>query len=269
MLGEERNYESPSPIILPGPRERTQEEPDSPSGFTRMEILLTAIIALATIAQAVMAYHQWRTAAAGLDAAKRQTEASQEAVRIARQALASGDEGFTKTLEQARRQADAAQQTAKSADATYRRAEQSFRLQQRPWLVVYRARMQPPTPNKPFELYWVLENSGLSPALGVEVRSRVLMGRVPKTEDFDRTPSGPVFVLLPRISFEHTPKVLPMSAEQVRIFQEGAIVYLFGKISYKDMFGEPHRTQFCTEFRWDRETSKIDQRLCERFNEAT
>ena len=129
------------------------------------------------------------------------------------------------------------------------------RLAQRAWVGLHKGLHEPVEQNRALECYLSFTNVGQTPAMNVTGRYTVL----PEKKGFDiesyvrkhagasstdipsRGPiiPGQVFVILAN----SREKVSQEEASQIN--SRNRIVYIFGEITYKDIFGERHESKYC------------------------
>lgn len=117
-----------------------------------------------------------------------------------------------------------------------------------------------------------LHNYGRSPAMSVELR---LGSHITKSSDkfiatYGKRPATSSKSAIWPGAFGTTgpafPSVTPLTEEQVTLIKSGElIIYYYGEVSYKDIFGKRHVTTFCT-YLSSRHGGMSD---CHSYNEAT
>lgn len=184
--------------------------------------------------------------------------AVRQQIGLTKQQAADSAEDTAKSLEQATRAADAASQGAdaaiKAADAAERSVaalRESTRLDQRAWvgmMDIMAAEIQGDRATFKVRVF----NSGRSPALRVEhtFTVAVVPGNVRfRPTDQHATPGPPPHVLQPGDSFfgPVTSSTKFDSALLTAIKEQRVVVYVFGRIEYRDIFRELHVTRFCAQ----------------------
>ena len=145
---------------------------------------------------------------------------------------------------QASRSAEAAKQSAKAA-------EQATRVGQRAYLGISALDYSAVVDGYPRRVVVQVKNAGRTPASDVVVRFKLTYrAELVRTPDYGPLMTvGGVSTITPEVS---KPLILEMSAEEsaiaAKIRADGAepILHLFGLILYKDVFGEEHRTRYCS-----------------------
>ena len=100
--------------------------------------------------------------------------------------------------------------------------------------------------------YIIVKNFGLSPAFDVHTQTGTALGAYPIQEkEFDAAPHEyhvqDFPTVAPNIAMQILFKTQSMGPKQTEAFQAGkAAIYIFGKISYRDIFGKTHINEFRT-----------------------
>jgi hypothetical protein len=120
----------------------------------------------------------------------------------------------------------------------------------------------------PIILGTIITNSGKSPALKVRtlINARDLPSGVKFSPDYGKYPNPAITVIQPNMQLSLSTNPMPsLTASDIDIFRSGKrIVYLFGKITYEDVFERPHSTTFCMSLAPSLDTFVS----CETYNEA-
>lgn len=146
----------------------------------------------------------------------------------------------------------AATKAAKAAEDSVTLAKESARIDQRAWVAVTGI-VSLPEANKPFVANANLRNSGktFAKSVVVTVHSRVIENKIDEPA-FEQSPpeSNSVSILPPSADFEcgiYNTKILPQVAID-KLYSGEIRLFVFGKITYKDIFNCPHWTTFCYVF---------------------
>ena len=144
-----------------------------------------------------------------------------------------------------------------------------FHLEQRAWVGPLSASDFNFTPGQPISYRIVFQNSGKTPAL--HERHQIMCRSFPKAGPVDFTYPKPTGIIStttiqPGMTFENmTFSEVILSQRQVDAIRSGAAVpYLYGKITYDDVFSIKHHTTFCFVISPDLQRSEF----CDKYNEA-
>lgn len=178
-------------------------------------------------------------------------------------------------LHKMRRATKAAEDSANAAKRAADTANQSMQLDQRAWVGPVEAAL-PPYDDGGRKVYikigekpkfsFVLANSGKTPALKLtfKITNHVYRSTEPFVPYYE-TPKTKTTVgtLFPGGRMSIPTLETPGVAERFHVtsFASGEYIdYVYGEISYEDIFGQPHKTEFCTY---------VDQTLTQLFSCAT
>ena len=146
--------------------------------------------------------------------------------------------------------ADAANKSAKAAEDSVNFAKETAQLDQRAWVNIQWLRLQTPlTPNAQAIVEMSVKNSGRTPAYNVKVRSNIYVGndRIPLDENVP--PVGRTSETTIGANAD-----TPIGTKQQNILDQTAIdsikhgessLFTVGIITYRDVFGRQHRTDYC------------------------
>ncbi len=242
------------------PASRANNKADGEQKYRRTVVLLTAVIAGATVAYSVSAYWQLRilgTQAQAMNETLVETRGIAEATKLAAEAtIASGK---------------AAQDSADAAKESNRITLQMARNDQRAWIGTKSLIGEEIRPGVRIQFGVIVANLGKTPAK--KVKTQTSWRALPRT-----TPFSPVYnksttnieqmstsVLMP--TFEGTLLAPPITLgeDQVEALRSGrAHFYVYGRITYEDVFGRSHKTTWCLFV-----NEKLDRMAaCEIYNDA-
>jgi hypothetical protein len=224
-----RETVEPSPQLLPIeirhpiPKEPSEKARERSEGARHWVLLgLEFSVFIVTIAIAVFAYGQWVEMAGATGAAKKS--------------------------------ADAAERAARSAEVATIKAMESEKLSQRAWVGVSEMHYSV-VPNRTSALAVYITNVGRTPALEVESKIRVFhQDRRSENPSLERTRANVGWVVMPGARYHATVNGPVFSEEQLK--SDSWRVYLIGAIWYKDVFGDTHRTRFCSRLVLDENGNK-------------
>lgn len=200
---------------------------------------------LAVMFYASIAYYQWGAMREATDAAKKSAEAAVSAVQVAKETLKINKEGTEANLKQS--------QSALQASIEMARRDQRAWIGPMEVTPAWKDATNNPIFIKegaPAVFSVVVGNSGKSPAL--KVRSRIkfvlLLANRAFAPNYEKLQSQSVVVMQPQEKFimRTAPSPRAITASDINIIRNGeAILYLFGDITYEDIFKIPHSTTFC------------------------
>ncbi|HEV2399280.1 MAG TPA: hypothetical protein VGS27_20200 [Candidatus Sulfotelmatobacter sp.] len=137
--------------------------------------------------------------------------------------------------------------TSKNIDLTV----ETFRKDQRAWIGPAQHGPINISPGSPLTIEIIVQNYGKTPALKFESHSWLLDHATGSPPNFAVAPRSRVSssdVLYPGMQISLIPSTQgqKITAEQVAAFQSGKrTLYVFGDLSYNDVFGSAHRSTFC------------------------
>ena len=154
----------------------------------------------------------------------------------------------------------------------------NFRMDERSWIGIEGFSPSPLVPNQKFVASGKVTNSGKTPALDVKITTTthfsdepVNIAKYARSPERDKGKGKPrsVAVFFPgmvKYAIGGSDFPLPQTAIEriTKTGGEGKFVYIFGEITYKDIFGEAHLTTFC--FLYDPPNKDFDP--CETYNYA-
>jgi hypothetical protein len=201
---------------------------------------LEAFAFIAIIAYTFVAHNQW-------EAMSRANELSMSNYRRIR---IDANEQLKETAKQ-----------TKLAGETLSETANNFRVEQRAWVglyaVIVRTKLPDAPPNSiPFQMVW--SNTGHTPALDAKTDGGFLYRKVN-------------YVLESSFSTEHTTLMNPGEKTTIAVYPPnqsgvgpplyasippaGEFLFIRGTVTYTDIFGKPHRTEFCQRV----DETKVDQ----------
>jgi hypothetical protein len=154
----------------------------------------------------------------------------------------------------------ATQTTADAAKDSAEVAGKALAIGERAYLVVDQFKTsQSFSANIPLEIRYHITNVGRTPGIitGISAKAQIL----------EKLPDQPTYEVRTRgkeMIGSGTQHGLPMQAESIvgittelygRVRQKTLAVFVYGKVSYSDIFGNPHDTGFCAQ--WDFETAQF------------
>lgn len=209
---------------------------------------------LAVVAYATVAGYQGCKMREAADATRISADAARDAVQIAKNTLKSGNESFSKTLTEMQAQSKAMRISADAATDSNRITLMAARNEQRAWLGPEET--VKPTPQelekggKAFLFGVKIKNVGRTPAL--EVKTETALRFLPPGAKFEPiytyTPNEPesVTVIFPDSRGTPTAPPVDLSQQQIAALKQGKmILYLFGRVEYRDTARQVHHTTFC------------------------
>jgi hypothetical protein len=290
--GGDKSFTPPmsQPLIeTPNPerqRDRTKDDEHDPGEepfrqtqlrHSRVMVICTFFIALATIAYMFFAYLQWREIRAQVAVTRGQLESmigsSGQTERLihANESLAeqnrelvehSGEQAKASLAqaEAAKQSVGAAQSAARAAQQGAQIAQQSFYIGDRPYVSAVNASIDKLEADmKPrVDVYYV--NTGKTPALDVRTGGVVSVGRLPKPPDPTSVVQGPSDLIYP-FADERSGGILLGASEKLSVKMQGVealskstveeikngnlFLFVWGAVMYKDGLGKPHGLLFC------------------------
>lgn len=251
------------------------------NAFEKATLRWAKVAVLMSLLAAVFVCLQWVEMHTGAtdthtlaEAAKKQAEKMDTMSTAADKIRAASENMVT----QEQRIADNAQ---KALDASNRQSKLSldaairqFHQDQRAWVNVVRESMDEIKEEKPISFKVDITNSGRTPARKAIIESYVTVADhdIPSEDELMRgaqqeTPNS-VGVLAPGVSFSApseitTGAVLPVKAK----LGSSGYIYIWGKITYQDVFTRKHETEYCgyRSIAW---TTRPDYQQCKFHNEA-
>jgi hypothetical protein len=231
---------------------------DSIKRSDRWMICLTAIIALATFSNLIVFWLESKGSSKQTnELIKIAIEQSSAAKTLADNTTTLADAAKIQT-DAAKLSADAAQAATNIAKKTFDQNIDTFRLDQRAWVGIKSSKMIGLVINRPVRAELYLTNSGKTVARNVSTRITIRSDFKPfnlKTFRAERPPPKGIasrFVIFPDSEF-----ALPLyhssllTQERLMLIKTGIItVYLFGEITYNDIFDKTKLrvTEYCSVY---------------------
>lgn len=200
--------------------------------------------------------------------------------RDARESSARQGNEMRESIEQNTRAAGAMERVARTAERNTGLLEENWRRQMRAYLTVIigSGAYQDREKNIKFEVKPVLLNSGFTPAHRMDywATAGILPFPLPETFDFPvpQDIRRKEFVLGPHQNImlnAFTDDFVP--DEEVAELKAGRDrrIYIWGEVTYEDVFGEHHETRFCHSLFWygTPPDELVSGTYAERYNEAT
>lgn len=260
-----------------GTRESNQKQnpPEQSRLLFRLSILFNALLFFATCTYTFFSYNQWRVMEKQTLAAFQQVSTAKGSIRIANDALKDTRESSKEQSDRAERMAKAneiiAQASKQSVETAKGIAKKSlnatidnFHLEQRAWVgVINVSEGQHTEGGKKVYIKeggkltgnLVLNNSGKTPAQNV--KSIVGVSCLESSAEFrpiykkDATKNGPTITTIQPGATQAAPfppfpiDKIASKADIENIVSGNYIIYVFGKISYQDIFRNQHTTTYC------------------------
>jgi hypothetical protein len=152
---------------------------------------------------------------------------------------------------------DQARQLRRSND----QAVATMKVERRPWVAAIEVEQFEVALDKPVSAGVAITNSGGTPA--IDVKSYLVIGDVARprrvidlTVDYSNTPYGEyggspgISVIYPQMKthIRHR-SIFIATTERINSWRDGSrILYVFGCITYRDIFGDEHASEFCMLF---------------------
>jgi hypothetical protein len=277
----------------PTPRAEEKSLPSQLAGrpldyWLRMYLLVTGAVALVGLGALVLMWRQLREMKAAREHSDRLGRRANEQLGAMRDAAEQTDQLLQQLAEQARiaaehaRSANMAACAAKSSSESFAHiaqssihnvqvAEEAMRLQQRAWVFVTDIRAGDLLPGKPVSISMGFKNTGKTPARNVQIATQVdplPRGHAPEPrldKAYNRgiiPPEGSVFVNIGN-GRSHTQ---PLTQEELQAIASGdLVVWVYGTLTYDDVFEVRQATMFCYRLQPDGRTFAV----AEIYNEAT
>lgn len=203
------------------------------------------IIMIATLVNLGVAYLQWSTMIEETAANKRSAQAAEGQLTEMRSGSVD-----TRTV------AEATQKNVATAQAALKATLDNSRLDQRAWVGVKELHLtEALTANKHIEFVVEVQNMGKTPGLNVTTRTQFSMDPPIDLKSIDLLGVDLGNRVVPP-GTESYPSIVVFPGDRVLTEEEVAVLkkrktplYLFGLITYEDIFGEFHRTRFCGVYR--------------------
>lgn len=241
-------------------------------------VLFTLCLVLTSTLAGVMAWRQANIAETSARAAQAAAETAQQNTVTAALSLRGSNDAFVKTLEQMRLQTDSQANSARGAQSAARSAETAIatqrdiaQLDERAWVGVYPHGVR----HDKFitGIQYDLTNVGKTPGLKVKVRSRqfYLSAYDPCPAELWKEEGGKEDTLpvtsAPLFPNEQGAGWIDLfKAPYQRGLMNGAVAFVYGEVTYEDIFKKQHTTQFSAEL-IDRD-GETQMRLCDTHNSA-
>jgi hypothetical protein len=218
--------------------------------------------------------------------AREQIRETRKAVDIAEASLRAGDDSMRKTWAAMKEQTEAMQDTSKASQDAVKLAKRSieatqeqFRLDQRAWVGVIER--TPPAFQDGTRHFFVKEgerctlgvmikNSGKTPA--IHFKSKQMMHSLPANVPFTPhytipTVDQSLSVIQPGMTavLSALPSDVPVTREHIKMLGNGQLIlYVYGEMTYEDIFGKKHNTTYCLFL--DKDLSNMNS--CDTYNKA-
>jgi hypothetical protein len=234
----------------------------------RWMLILTAVMACATVVSAVVGIYQWQVMSGQLAEMKTSSADTKTLAQAAQnQAIAAKE-----SADAAKAQATAAQNATSIAKQAFDENVKTFQQDQRAWIAIKGIRIFDPfEAHKPLTVRATMVNTGKTPAFNTMHLATVAITDQPlNIKKFEKLvkvrPKGGRSTMPPNIdSFLDTTTDENLTDQEVQSIKAGKIhIYYFGTIDYSDAFGRSHRTQFCATYF----PSTNDFGLCSEYNYA-
>jgi hypothetical protein len=197
-------------------------------------LYLTTLLLIVTGTQAWVAWKQWKTMQGELTS-------------------------MNNALPSYRISADAAKKSADTAHSSLVLSQETFKVQQRPYVWVKTPTIEPDglSPNKPIYMNIEFANAGATPALQMVSHVYVKFSEVADS-DFDAAKylyKQPGVEKSGIITQNSTLFATAVSAKPVTLWTKKPIpwngsdpIFVYGRIEYRDVFGDDHSTEFCWHY---------------------
>ena len=253
----------PQPINPPSTLRAGADQPQQArkemSGFERGMLIATIAAVVVSCIYAFLAFRQMHVMKGQLD---QMTSAGAQTDNLIIQAIAQNE--ATNTLaQQAERSNEIAEKTLKTNEALSKIALKQgiviSRLEQRAWISVLSVQNIKPQNDKPLNIPVTIKNTGKTPALDVTALAcaSVVKKNVKPTFSYNKIldPIQSRMIILPNdektteINIEDSQRISAdgkLTKEAIDYLNSGKeTIYIYGKITYKDIFDEQHWTTFC------------------------
>jgi len=215
-----------------------RNHPDKAKFTDIVMVIATCVMTLATIAIGILAGLQWR------DSGKLNTAAQQAAQ--AAQLFENSAYNLTGIIAQAQSNMQTmADSSMKSIEAT----RDSIRLDQRAWIIFHGVEGFPQL-NQPWTIKAHLMNVGKTPAKDVRISCNLEPSDSEAAVSFHEKPYGAPMLYAPNDANNYCelfPITVPTVTQTMLDFltQKRTIIFIFGSVTYDDVFKKPHWFRFC------------------------
>lgn len=233
------------------------EKRDAPQWTDIVIAAFTVALVFVSIVQAVIFKKQWEEMhTGGVDthelavAAKKQADEAKAQVDLLAKSLQKTD----KLVEEATTQANATKTLAGNSQATLKATQDSTQLEQRAWLGLQMVQLTQFQAGKNIAATAEFLNTGKSPALAIQTSfglTQLPINQKPPflydfqianwTTGYPVAPQGRMQLYVTELGNR---KVLS-DEDKGRIERQQLIVWVWGTIRYKDIFGNTHNTRYC------------------------
>ncbi len=237
----------------------TNHRPDEEKKYRGAIVFLTAGLLASTVAYSIAAYWQLTILE---DQAQAMRETLKETKGIAEQTKVAADAATVS--------AKAAQDSADAAKESNRITLQTTRNDQRAWVGVSRFLGKEIKPGVEMRFGVRISNFGRTPARSV--RTQTSWSALPRSTPFTpvypprkRSQQASASVVMPTFEGEVLAPPVIFTESQVKALESQlSYFYVYGRITYDDVFGHPHFTTWCFYVAHDSPTMTA----CETYNDA-
>jgi hypothetical protein len=234
------------------------------SPYEYVNLFFSGLTFVALVVAATVYYYQLCEMKKAADASKKSADAAEKASKTAEDALKASNESSAKQLIWMQQSADASAKTAAAATQAAKTAVDSLNanidashLDQRAWVGIKDIFLGVLEAGKPLAISMTIVNSGKTVARDATCRGFQLIAKpegdfasAKRDANLDALVQPPRRAIFPSdvntVPFGTLP---PLPADVVNGIKSGIfIVYIGGDISYKDVFGVSHTTQFYTRY---------------------
>lgn len=254
-------------------QERT--EPQNPSCWYRelttkgkIEFWNTIIVAFSTLVMATFTIALWWTSSEQLGQIMEQTQAMKdqlaemksgsEDTKIIAQSAKIQAEGTNKLAETAIAQVNELRASVRTAQKAYSFTREALMLDQRAWVGIQNVRMLTFEVGKPIVAIVVFINTGKTPAIEAKAFTLLLSGgRLTDIGSFDFEQESKNIKISQSVTHVQPGNVIEVpvtsstsmeEAEFVSIKSGRTVLYVFGKLTYSDVFDRKHTSWVCAHY---------------------
>jgi len=151
---------------------------------------------------------------------------------------------------EAKRSADAAERSAKAAEDSAQSSARFAQNGQRAWVFLFSIGRPPRETMNTLGATLTFRNGGPTPATHLCVETHIAKFKeFPKDPPYLREDSTTSESVLGPRSNVDVPKSRPLEASEIEELRTGEFsFYMYGFVSYQDIFGDSHRTKYCLIF---------------------
>jgi hypothetical protein len=247
-----------SPVDILNRKQRDREEQDDQ--YKKRQLRITERLAILTgllvLGNGLSDYLMWKQNEAARITAEAAQVSAVAAINASRQTgntlreMQKQSESMKTNADASREQAAAAKNAVENAKRSLKTTIDSFRLEQRPWVMPFEFRATSDLEaDKVFSVTVSLENTGRTPAIDiVPLSGNIFAGSEPMRPVFSvggpRVSGG--FLSPGNKNFTYTTDAFKPSLSDVAAYLGGRKrIYTFGVIRYRDTFNCRHVTNFC------------------------